>query len=339
MPVPQTSADAAILRKEYTGIFGLKVFWLALLTLVPLLLPLKLSWLSLDVSISTGVYALYHALGIYIWAHVKHGLDLPDLHTAEEWLKWRKLRGLHRPLSYAVYALLVVTFLAKANFQFLGSHRFPLPQFLHELVGVAPRVNESQKSPCTANDLRLSMEIDGNLVPGRRGGGDDRFAGGRLYQFTLANTSERCTAIIESIELAVLAETPDGHGLLEAETASNDYEVLVSPDDVDGLLSIIPLEGAPRSQWSFDYAPRSSPDRFRVHVVPTPWGHSYAIQFVVTWYDPAIGDRKLRTRSEVYAAFFPDPDPDVLFPDNEETLRFRASVRQQWSNALKSKVY
>ncbi|HYQ44292.1 MAG TPA: hypothetical protein VER11_20055, partial [Polyangiaceae bacterium] len=56
--------------------------------------------------------------------------------------------------------------------------------------------------------------------------------------------------------------------------------------------------------WNYSYTPKSAPDRFSVQVVPSVWGFSYVIQFVVTWYDPS-NHGSFVTKSSAYAAFFP----------------------------------
>jgi hypothetical protein len=73
------------------------------------------------------------------------------------------------------------------------------------------------------------MEVEGDLIPGRRGGSGTRFAGG--YQFTLTNTSMGCTAVVQNIELSVLAGVEDDHPVQEATTAENFYEAVVSLQD------------------------------------------------------------------------------------------------------------
>lgn len=76
------------------------------------------------------------------------------------------------------------------------------------------------------------MEVDGELIPGQRGGSGGRFAAGRLYQFVLTNTSRACTVIVKDIQLAVLETVVDEHRMLEANTAENQYEAIVSHSDV-----------------------------------------------------------------------------------------------------------
>ena len=188
--------------------------------------------------------------------------------------------------------------------------------------------------PCTERDLALSMEVEGDLIPGQRGGSGDRFASGRLYQFTLTNTSGACTAIVENIELSVLAGVKDQHPAQEATTATNQYEAIVSPEDVGRAVLLVALNGAPRTKWGYSYTPKSQPDRFAVHVIPKTWGHSYVVQFLVTWYDPKSAQH-FRTRSPAYAAFFPEAkDPlDSLF-SSTESWKFRESQRAVWAKEL-----
>jgi hypothetical protein len=191
---------------------------------------------------------------------------------------------------------------------------------------------------CTANDLNLNMERAGDLIPGQRGGDGQRYASGRLYQFLLSNSSDRCTARIENIKLKVLAATKDEHPMMEATTAQNDYEVVVAPSDVGKELSLEPLDGAPHAEWSFHYGPHSSPEVFRVHVVPKKWGYSYVLRFAVHWYNPR-DKRNFTTESEIYAAFFPESDSDnPLAGTFSDAPEFRTKQRDTWSAQFGTKV-
>lgn len=190
--------------------------------------------------------------------------------------------------------------------------------------------------PCVQGDLALSMEDHGNLIPGMRGGSGNRFASGRLYQFTLTNTASSCTVIVENIELAVLAHIADEHVVAEATTATNHYEAMVSVADVGRSVQLIPLKGAPRVKWGFSYPPKSLPDRFAVHVVPKEWGHSYVVQLRVRWFDPK-STKRFTTSSAAYAAFFPEGkgnDPLAILSGSSSTWKFREEERAKWSKQL-----
>ena len=200
-------------------------------------------------------------------------------------------------------------------------------------------INNSQPGdlPCIDSNLNLSMEIDGDLIPGQRGGTGDDFASGRLYQFTLTNTSTSCRVIVKDIQLAVLATVIDNHNMLEANTAENQYEVIVSSADVNKLLHLTPIRGAPRAEWNYHFLPSSPPDRFRVEVIPSEWGHSFAIQFVVSWYDP-LTKKNFSTKSPIHAAFFPKSNPNDLLPDSQTTIRFREKQCKTWRVMLGNSV-
>ncbi len=188
-----------------------------------------------------------------------------------------------------------------------------------------------EPSSCARSDLSLTMEVAGNLIPGRHEPPPGHYASGRLYQFTLTNTSSTCTVIVKDITLAVLAGVVDHHPAMEATTADNQYEVVLEPSSVGKRLALTPLEGAPRATWNYNYTPRSAPDRFSVQVVPHAWGFSYAIQFVVTWYDPS-NRQSFLTESSVYAAFF--PDGGGLEAMGSDAWPFRRRQAAAWTQAL-----
>lgn len=191
--------------------------------------------------------------------------------------------------------------------------------------------DRSSNGECRDSDLALTMEVAGDLIPGHHEPVRGHYASGRLYQFTLANISAACTAVVANIQFEALASVEDNHPMLEATTAENQYEVVVKPTDVGKLLELTPLEGAPRPKWNFSYPPRSNPDRFAIHVVPSQWGYSYAIRFVVSWYDPR-GRRNYITKSDVYAAYFPEGQGPIF--SSEAALTFRRSQAAAWEQQL-----
>lgn len=188
---------------------------------------------------------------------------------------------------------------------------------------------------CKATDLALNMEVDGDLIPGQRGGRGSHYASGRLYQFLLANSSDQCTVVIKDIRLEVLAHVVDEHPAMEARTAENHYEVLVSPTDVGHTLSLTPLQGAPRTRWTFNLTPKSAPERFAIEVVPDEFGHAYAIRFLVTWYE-ASGGTTFTTRSSIYGAFF--PEGSAALGGGGDAYGWREEQRTQWTKQLGAKV-
>ena len=124
------------LERDFTGFWGAKVFWLALFTVLPLLAPLKLHFLHLEVSPATCYYGLYHGLGIWLWASIRDGFQRPRLYKDGDWLTWRRWSKVHHWLGYGVYLLLAVTFLGKVTLVFLGSHTIPFPSWVKEFVGI-----------------------------------------------------------------------------------------------------------------------------------------------------------------------------------------------------------
>ncbi len=145
-------ADAEViwrkLRQRYTGIWGAKVFWLAIFTLGPFILQMKSYHFGVNVSFSTAVYAAYHGLGIYIYAWVfqlekKKELFPPAEHLAKV-EKLVKMDRVVKPLGWSVVALLVLTFAVNATFTFGPlKGQFPLPKAAAYLLGI-PYDDESE---------------------------------------------------------------------------------------------------------------------------------------------------------------------------------------------------
>lgn len=192
-------------------------------------------------------------------------------------------------------------------------------------------VAQSPHNGCDSSSLSFVMEVDGNLIPGVRGGSGSRYASGRLYQFTLSNRATHCVIVVKNIEMGVLDVVPDSHPAMEATTATNQYEVEVGPEDKGKKLALKPLAGAPRTEWGYHFTPESAPDRFAVHVIPTSWGYSYAIQFVASWYDAGSGD-SFTTKSGVYGAFFPEGAAEMFGGD--DAFAWREEQLRRWSASL-----
>lgn len=125
------------LELEYTGVFGAKVFWLSMLTLVPLAVQLKVPALGLELSVASVIYVLYHVIGIYTWMQVHHIRENPSLCTNEAIKKLDSLSKIIRPLSYVVIFLIVLTILAKVKIVF-GDKVIALrmPDYTYHLLGV-----------------------------------------------------------------------------------------------------------------------------------------------------------------------------------------------------------
>jgi hypothetical protein len=179
---------------------------------------------------------------------------------------------------------------------------------------------------CRTGDLAIVVERDGDLIPGRRGGSGGNYASGRIYTFTVTNVSSACTAIVKDIRLDVLAAVPDRHPAMEATTAQNDYEVLISPSDVGHSQPLIPFKDARRTDFSFHFKPKDDPERFAVEVVPREWGTSYAFRFRVSWYDPSTAVSQV-TDSPLLFGFFPAGKAELF---GDEATEFRRTQIALW---------
>jgi len=138
------------LRQHYTGIWGSKVLWLALFTLLPLAIRFKSEVLGLTLSPATVVYAIYHAFGLRVWYIVNQIERHRDLFAAAEASKLlTRATTLHKrlvhPLSYLVITLLSVTFLLKVRFEFPGFGR-PTPISERILRVLAPTLGIDRPS-------------------------------------------------------------------------------------------------------------------------------------------------------------------------------------------------
>ena len=133
--LPVTEAE---LMQHYTGIFGAKVFWLAILTLAPILISLKLPSVGIHLSPAALVYAAYHGTGIYIWARVRQLSLLGNAPGVkhDSLIICGRLDWIVSKLAWLVVALLALTFLAKMQVHFYGSHSVPLPEWARQFVGV-----------------------------------------------------------------------------------------------------------------------------------------------------------------------------------------------------------
>ena len=139
-----------LLLRRYSGIWGAKVFWLALFTLVPLLAQLKIvgavenpSETYIKMSVATLVYVIYHSLGIYNFISLSHFKKTPSDYGKEETASlithcWR-IDIAVRVLAPIVAILLVVTFLLYSKFHW-GADRYtpPVPGFFYLVIGLVP---------------------------------------------------------------------------------------------------------------------------------------------------------------------------------------------------------
>lgn len=139
------------LKKSYTGVWGAKVFWLAMLTILPVLVNFKIHYFHLRLSFATILYIVYHGIGWYIWAEVHQTIKLSD-DDVGEWLKIYSFSRYHHVIGWAVSVLLVMTFFARVNLEFYGSHHLTLPEWIYEILGVHPEDKEiSQREPIRIN--------------------------------------------------------------------------------------------------------------------------------------------------------------------------------------------
>ena len=135
------------LRFAYTGVWGAKVFWLALLTLTPILLGLK-GLFSLNISIATAIYSAYHSIAFINWLSAQQIEHEARSHPKDErefvWLRhpkeccaiYQRHRRYVRPLSIAVMVLLTATFVAKANWYWGEDHaKLKLPTWVYRILG------------------------------------------------------------------------------------------------------------------------------------------------------------------------------------------------------------
>lgn len=110
------------LKRDYTGIFGLKVFWAATFTLLPLLINFKFGSVGLHVSAATIVYVVYHWCGIKVWMRVRRlesrdrSLFTPDERGAEI-LSLEPLRRFAALAGSITAILLLFTLLAKLSIE------------------------------------------------------------------------------------------------------------------------------------------------------------------------------------------------------------------------------
>lgn len=127
-----------VLRREYTKLWGKKVFWLATFTLGPLLLGLKSEAVGLTVSAATLVYIAYHGLGIYLWMTVNSLLDPELFNATEREVEYPRLLSLmktHKKLGWVVLPLVVITVLFKISFLGGDGPWLESPRWLSLLLG------------------------------------------------------------------------------------------------------------------------------------------------------------------------------------------------------------
>lgn len=133
--LPVTEAN---LKHQYTGLLGAKVLWLAIFTLLPVLVTLKVPKLGIHASPASLVFTLYHLLGIYIWINVQ------QIKVSEKAAEIRRnsvklcnrLHALVSVLVWIVFLLLALTYFVKLQVGFFGSHSIPFPEWVRQFVGV-----------------------------------------------------------------------------------------------------------------------------------------------------------------------------------------------------------
>jgi hypothetical protein len=111
---------------------------LAIFTLLPVLLSLKLPGVGIHLSPAALVYLVYHFIGIYVWASVRQLSILENTPEVKRRVLTQcvKLHKVASWLAWLVGALLVLTFLAKLQIVFFGSHIIPIPEWAKQIVGV-----------------------------------------------------------------------------------------------------------------------------------------------------------------------------------------------------------
>ncbi|WAS96451.1 hypothetical protein [Nannocystis punicea] len=132
------------LFRDYTGIFGAKVFWAGAFTLLPLLIGLKLDLYGLRISVATAVYAVYHFVGIWVWMRVyrlhRHGNTLfSEKEKSAEVLEIEPFRRFAAFAGFVTTALLILTFVAKLTIVFGDqdvSARSRFPKIVADILGV-----------------------------------------------------------------------------------------------------------------------------------------------------------------------------------------------------------
>jgi hypothetical protein len=126
-----------LVRQRYTGVWGMKVFWLAVATLAPLFVKVKL--FHLTASFATIIYVVYHSTGMYIFLAIKSLASVPDRADRDRMLR-RYIsidRYVTHPLGQVVIGILLATILAKVSIgwgELTWSTR--LPEFLLKFLGI-----------------------------------------------------------------------------------------------------------------------------------------------------------------------------------------------------------
>lgn len=146
------------LLKAYTGVWGAKIFWLGIVTLLPVLLALKVHAIQLKLSFAALLYVFYHGIGIYIWMEVRQALNVYRA-TRNAWSRLYSIGRFHHIIGYIVAILLIVTFIARINVEFYGTHHLNLPEVIYQFLGVPkPDQNTINKNIFMYDAIHLPID-------------------------------------------------------------------------------------------------------------------------------------------------------------------------------------
>jgi hypothetical protein len=144
-------------------------------------------------------------------------------------------------------------------------------------------------SECSEEYLALHVEKDGWV----------NFLGGnnspRLFEYTLGNPTQACTALVTGIYMDVLDVRPYQVGPPEGETLKYNLDVKLSPEMKGRRITV--------SSTQRNYPPHSAPEIIAVNVHTAAEGVYYVLRFVVAWRDLKT-KREFVTRAPVSIAFF-----------------------------------
>ena len=137
----QQRTEWRLIRQHYAGFWGAKVIFLALLTLIPVFVSMKIHSLGLTLGVTTFVYLPYHGLGAWVWANALQLRSNPQFYEPEhKRTVIRKMAKVHKvvhPLGMLVIGLLTLTFAAKAHLPVAGKDlSIDFPGWVYEVVGV-----------------------------------------------------------------------------------------------------------------------------------------------------------------------------------------------------------
>lgn len=159
----------ASLKRQYTGLWGFKVFWLAAFTLLPVLISFKLAR-GIELSWAHVVYVIYHAIGIYTWLHVRAMLE-PAYGEGEREQEAVRLSGwakVHHAIGIPVMVLLVATGLCLVRISRTDGTfwEIPSPVWLKVVLGIHVDVvqppSEDRDSEVSSQDGRPGLSKEQN---------------------------------------------------------------------------------------------------------------------------------------------------------------------------------